>query len=462
VPAAAALDPVVRRLAVTGGAAALRSAAEQVAALAVVAGGSPGRRDDLVLAVHELLANALEHGHRGDGTIPIVVEVVPGAGGGAMVRVADTAVDGPWDAARTHATAAAPADAERGRGLSIVTALTDELTVDVRVDATVVAIRVAGEPTRRHPPDPAAGGGTVDRAVDLHEVRFGSDGLVLAGDLRVPAGDGPYPALTFTGPLTGVKGQVVGRYAAALATAGFVTLAFDHRTFGASDGTPRQDETVGGKLADLRDAVSFLATRPEVDPARIGCVGICLGGGYAVRAGAADPRIGAVATVAGCFNDPRAFRDGMGADGYRRTLRRFADQLTADARADAPAELPAVAPDDGEAAMPGREPWAYYGTERSAAPGWENRLTVRSIRELLTFDAAGAADLLAPTPLLVVHGRRDDYCSPDGARGLVERHGAAELVWLDAEEHIDLYDVERFVAPAVAHLSAWFQQVLAG
>jgi uncharacterized protein len=297
--------------------------------------------------------------------------------------------------------------------------------------------------------------------VEPIDVTIDSDGLALAGHLRLPAGPSPHAALVFTGPLTGVKEQVVGRYAAGLARRGFATLAFDHRSFGSSAGSPRQDESVGGKLADLRDAVSHLAVRADVDPDRIGCVGVCLGGGYAVRAAATDPRIRAVATVAGCFNDPSAFRVGMGADGYRATLRRFADQLTDDARTGEPAYLAAVAEEGGEAAMGGREPWEYYGTERSAAPGWENRLTTRSIRELLTFDAAGFGALLPPTPLLVVHGRKDDYCGPDGAEALVERHGSAELVWLDAEEHIDLYDVDRFVEPAIDHLATWFSRTLA-
>lgn len=83
---------------------------------------------------------------------------------------------------------------------------------------------------------------------------------------------GPRPAVALTGPFTGVKEQVVGTYAERLAQAGFVTLGFDHRDF-------------------------VLAGRSEVDPARIGVVGVCLGGGYAVRAATADSRVKA---VAGC------------------------------------------------------------------------------------------------------------------------------------------------------------------
>jgi hypothetical protein len=70
-------------------------------------------------------------------------------------------------------------------------------------------------------------------------------------------------------------------------------------------------------------------------------------------------------------------------------------------------EFPAVAPDGGLAAMNGDEPLSYYGTSRSAAAHWENRLIYGSLHALMTFDALGAAPLLTATPLLVVHGRSD-------------------------------------------------------
>jgi uncharacterized protein len=297
--------------------------------------------------------------------------------------------------------------------------------------------------------------------VEPQEVVIHSD-VELAGHLRLPPTDAPAAAVVLTGPLSGVKEQVVGRYADELAERGLVTLAFDHRGFGASDGRPRQHEDAGGKLADLRDATSLLASHEAVDPRRIACVGVCLGGGYALRHAASDPRIAAVAAIAGCFNDPRRFRASMGAEGYRRTLGTFTSLATAEYVDGGLEEMPAVSPGDGPAAMPGREPWDYYGTGRSWAPGWENRITRRSIHTLLTFDAAGAAELLPPTPMLLVHGRRDDYCSPEGVEDVASRHGGdVEMVWLDAEEHIDLYDVDRFVTAAVEHVVTWLSQRLA-
>jgi fermentation-respiration switch protein FrsA (DUF1100 family) len=281
--------------------------------------------------------------------------------------------------------------------------------------------------------------------------RITFDGDVhLVGELRVPDVPGPHPAVALTGPFTGVKEQVVGAYAKLLAQAGFVTLAFDHQGFGESGGR-RQHEDSQGKLTDLRAAVGMLTARPEADPARIGMVGICLGGGYAVRAAATDSRVKAVAGIAGGYNSPVKTAQAMGIDAYRAALAGFLDRYDQ--------YLPAVAPDGGEAAMEGDEPYAYYGTARSASPHWRNEVTRGSLHSLMTFDALGAAELLAATPLLIVHSKTDAYCSPELAREIYERKPGddKELLWLDADHHIDLYDVEPYVTRA-AQVTADFLQ----
>ena len=283
--------------------------------------------------------------------------------------------------------------------------------------------------------------------ITTERISFSAEGVDLVGELRIPDAPGPLPAIALTGPFTGVKEQVVGTYAELLAQSGLVTLALDHRGFGESGGRPRHEDSQG-KLADLRAAVSVLADRPEVGPGRIGMVGVCLGGGYAVRAAATDPRIKAVAGIAGAYNSPVYFARTMSVDAYRSALAAFVDRYDE--------YLPAVAPDGGEAAMEGDEPYAYYGTTRSASPYWRNEVTRGSLHSLMTFDALGAADLLAATPLLVVHGKTDAYCPPELANELYERKpGDKEIRWLDAGQHIDLYDVEPYVTQA-AHMTADF------
>lgn len=294
----------------------------------------------------------------------------------------------------------------------------------------------------------------------VERVEFAVDGITLVGDLRVPAQGGRAPGLVFTGPFTGVRDQVTGRYADRLAAAGYVTLAFDHRNFGESGGRPRRQEDPQGKLADLRAAVSFLRAHAQTDPERIGAVGICLGGGYALKFAAFDPRVKVFAGIAGAYNTPYAMRSGMGPDGYRQVLASFTAVAQDQDQGGAVQYIPAVAA-TGEAAMPGEEPFAYYGTSRSASAYWENSVTRTSIRELLTVDNMTGADFLSPTPGLIVHGVQDDYCSPDGAREAYERMGEPKrIAWLDAKLHTDLYDTEPYVTQAIEAVTAFLTEHL--
>jgi fermentation-respiration switch protein FrsA (DUF1100 family) len=306
-----------------------------------------------------------------------------------------------------------------------------------------------------HPaPRPAAvKAGAEVEADEVEEVTFTSDGLAIVGHLRrPPARRDRSPAVVLTGPFTGVKEQVTGTYARGLTARGFVTLAIDHRNFGASQGTPRQHE----------DATSYLRAHPAVDGDRVGCVGICLGASYALRHSAFDPRIRALAVIAGAYNNPVTMRSGLGAETYRHLMADFAEVAERQSATGEIEYLPAVAPNHEEAAMPGDEPWRYYGTARAASPGWRNRVTRLSVRELLTLDAASAVDFLAPTPLLVIHGRTDAYCPPDDARRTHERAtGTKEILWLDAAEHIDLYDNPTFVDRAIDHTAIWLHIHLA-
>ncbi|WP_344948861.1 alpha/beta hydrolase [Sphaerisporangium flaviroseum] len=291
-------------------------------------------------------------------------------------------------------------------------------------------------------------------------VEFTAGDVTLVGDLRVPEGEGPHPALVFTGPFTGVKEQVTGLYAARLAEAGYVTLAFDHRNFGESGGLPRRHEDPQGKLQDLRAAVSYLRGLPSVDGERVGAVGICLGGGYALRFAAFDPRVKVFVGIAGAYNNPYAMRAGMSDQGYQEALASFSEVLERQDQGGEVEYLPAVAL-SGEAAMPGDEPFAYYGTDRSAAPSWVNEITRASIRELITMDNMMGADFLSPKPGLIVHGLVDRFCSPEGAEEAYKRlDEPRKLVWLDAKLHIDLYDTEPYVTQAVTETTTFLTEHL--
>ncbi len=133
-------------------------------------------------------------------------------------------------------------------------------------------------------------------------------GLTLAADLYTPAGgeklkvkSEKYPAIAVCGPFGAVKEQSSGLYAMRMAERGFVALAFDPSYTGESSGEPRRTASPDINTEDFMAAVDFLSKQENVDPERIGIIGICGWGGIALNAAAADPRI--KATVASTMYD---------------------------------------------------------------------------------------------------------------------------------------------------------------
>ena len=156
--------------------------------------------------------------------------------------------------------------------------------------------------------------------VPAERVEFRSDGLTLVGDLRAQPGK-RRPGLVFTGPFTGTRDQVTGAYAAALAEAGYATLAFDHRSFGESDGLPRRDEDPQGKMRDLTAAVSFLRRHRQVQiPRRDRRGGHLPGRRVCPEVRRLRPPGQGVRRIARAYNTPYGMRTAMGPDGYQAAL----------------------------------------------------------------------------------------------------------------------------------------------
>ena len=102
------------------------------------------------------------------------------------------------------------------------------------------------------------------------DAEFTADGgVTLRGWLYLPDAEGPRPAITMAHGYGGTREMGLDRYARKFADAGFVVLIHDHRTFGTSDGEPRNDVEPWRQIADWRRAISFLEARPEVDADRI-------------------------------------------------------------------------------------------------------------------------------------------------------------------------------------------------
>ena len=127
-------------------------------------------------------------------------------------------------------------------------------------------------------------------------------GITLAADLYEPKNaEGKLPALAVSGPFGAVKEQSSGLYAQAMAEKGFLTIAFDPSFTGESGGIPRYVASPDINTEDFQAAVDFLSVQEQVDPEKIGIIGICGWGGMALNAAAIDTRI--KATVATTMYD---------------------------------------------------------------------------------------------------------------------------------------------------------------
>lgn len=300
-------------------------------------------------------------------------------------------------------------------------------------------------------------------------VSFDSAGLQIAGHLYTPDDNrtGPRPAIVVGHPGSGVKEQAAGLYARHLSEQGFVTLAFDAAYQGESGGTPRGLEDPAHRIEDMKAAVSFLTTRHEADPERIGVLGICASGGYALNAAASDHRVKAVGTVS-AVDIARQFRNG--ADGtqdpavFQHLLGAAAAARAAEARGEGTQTFQ-LFPDTAEQARArggqhGLEGFEYYISGSTAHPRSAKFLTWSSIDRMAFFDAFGLVSLIGPRPLLMIAGDRA-VTAWMSIQAFQNATGPKELHWIEGASHNDLYYKEQYVGPAVTKLTGFFTKNLA-
>ncbi|MFJ9560495.1 alpha/beta hydrolase [Streptomyces fuscichromogenes] len=301
-------------------------------------------------------------------------------------------------------------------------------------------------------------------------VTFPSSGLSLAGILFTPDGhvDGRLPAVVISHPGGGVKEQSPSVYAERLAREGFAALVFDAACQGESEGEPRGMENPFQRAEDVRSAVTYLTTRDDIDPDRIGALGICASGGYVPYAAQTDHRIRGVATVS-AVDMGSVIREGLGRTQDPAILTAMLDRAaaarTAEARGAAP-ELVAWIPDNAEELMRTatrqfRETFEYYRTPRGHHPRAVQGWVLRSVDQLAQYDSYAMIRLISPRPLLMIAGSEAEsaYFSREAIEQAAEPR---ELVVIDGATHIDLYDKDEHVTPAVAKLTEFFGRHLAG
>ena len=291
-------------------------------------------------------------------------------------------------------------------------------------------------------------------------------GITLAADLYTPKGtEGKLPAIAVSGPFGAVKEQSSGLYAQKMAELGFLTLAFDPSYTGESGGTPRYVASPDINTEDFCAAVDFLSVQENVDPERIGIIGICGWGGMAINAAAMDTRIKATAAMT-MYDMTR-----VNANGY------FDSENTADARYAKKQAMNAQRTADyknGTYALAGgvvdplpedapqfvKDYYGYYKTQRGYHPrslnsngGW-NVTSSLSFMNMPILQYAGESH----SAVLLVHGEKahSRYFSEGAYEKLTGDN--KELMIIPGANHVDLYD--NLAAIPFEKLRSFFEEYL--
>ncbi|MEJ2890302.1 alpha/beta hydrolase [Actinomycetospora aeridis] len=302
----------------------------------------------------------------------------------------------------------------------------------------------------------------------MDAVTFANGSITMAGNLFRPDGfeqGHRYPALVTVHPGGGVKEQTAGLYAEKMAAQGFVTLAFDASYQGESGGEPHFLEDPAARVEDVRAAVDYLQSRDDVDPERIGVLGVCAGGAYGANATMTDHRVKALATVS-ALNIGTAWRQGwFGADPATAAvpaLDAIAQQRTAECAHGAEVATSAYVPAEPDENTPYDMVQAseYYLTPRAQHPNAKNTyLATKSIPKIMAWDGFHLAEDLLTQPVLMVAG--SDAGSLWHTTELHARlRGDKKLVIVDGGTHMDFYDVPKYVDRAVAEATPFFTEHL--
>jgi fermentation-respiration switch protein FrsA (DUF1100 family) len=231
------------------------------------------------------------------------------------------------------------------------------------------------------------------------------DGTPLSAFLYTPdSGNGPFPAIVLSHGFGAVKEMALDRYANVFCVSGFACLVYDHRNTGSSGGVPRGEIDPWQQISDMRDAITYVGSRVEVDADRIGLWGTSFSGGHSLVVAATDRRIkcvvSVVPTISGHQNTIRA----LTTDGYAAFVREVNEERVVRQRGEEPQMSP-ISQEGDES----------YEWSKVAGAGttYLNACTLlsRSFRD--AYEPGRYIAYISPTPLMLALAKHDTKCFTD-------------------------------------------------
>ncbi len=285
--------------------------------------------------------------------------------------------------------------------------------------------------------------------VDVQKVSFKNRyGITLVGDLYTPKNkpSGKMAAIAVAGPFGAVKEQASGLYAQTMAERGFITLAFDPSYTGESSGEPRNVSSPEINTEDFSAAVDYLSNREDVDPEKIGIIGICGFGGFGLNAAAIDTRIKGTVTIT-MYDMTRVtangYFDAMDENARYELKESLNKQRTEDFKNGTYAKAAGL-PEKltGEEPQFVKDYYGYYKTSRgfhersiNSNGNWNTTASLALINmPILAYSNE------IRNAVLIIHGEKahSRYFSEDAFKKL--KGGNKELLIVQGANHVDLYD----------------------
>lgn len=292
--------------------------------------------------------------------------------------------------------------------------------------------------------------------VETRTVTFENEGATLSGTLYLPEGhDGSaLPTVIVTGAWTSVEEQMPRVYAEEMVERGFAAFTFDFRGWGKSGDLPqnvRFVESPEAKTSDIRAAINFVATLPEVDANQINGLGICASAGYMVDAVAGNDMVNRIGLVAPWLQNEALVNAVYGGeDGVQGLI-----EMSRAAEAAGGQIIPAAGPEGATGVLMPIGGY-YYEEDRGAIPAYDNQWNNAGWEGWLTYHPADNGQRLTQ-PIAIVHS--EAAAIPQGVRDFLSGYaGEATMQWLEDVSQFDFYDnpedIERAADTVADHFAA--------
>ncbi len=298
-----------------------------------------------------------------------------------------------------------------------------------------------------------------EKEVIVKKISFMCNGSKIVGNLFIAKkykNKKNLPALIIVGPATGIKEQVAGVYAEKMAKKGYITLAFDHRGYGESEGNPRTTENIFDKSDDIKSAISYINSLEQVNSKKVGAVGICAGGGYVTLTAVGDRRLAAVATVSGTLSY-KGLVTTSGGDALLQTACNARQLYDETGKA---TNIPIIMKPSDNSNVFANEAYQYYVENQSNYPTWENSVAIASFSNLASLDIKKVIASLKQPVLFVAGSKAVTLPLSKTAYENAIISKSKKIYQVKGATHISLYHNEKQIDEACNELDNFFRKNL--